>query len=318
MRILFTGPKMSDSTQIKSTKVSVGLPVYNGGKFIQRRLDSILNQTFTDFELIISDNASNDATSKICQEYIKKDKRIRYFRQNKNIGIVQNWNFVLQQAKYEYFVWASVDDLWNPNFLEKNIKILSSKKNVVCSISNVNEFDSQSSNFYSIKNNSITTSIMKKLRSRFRKINMHTLSGPYEEKIKDYLNSYMCNVIYGVFRTDELRKSYVVEEIGAYDWATNLNILKFGDVHVIDEVLLKKYRGGLSANTIGYLRHFNSGLSLLFPNYPITSWFVRNIGFRLFLKNFGYFIGLNFSGMASAIYGLILFLSTRYPKKIKT
>jgi len=309
---------MSDSSHIKSTKVSVGLPVYNGGKFIQRRLDSILNQTFTDFELIISDNASNDATSKICQEYIKKDKKIRYFRQNKNIGIVQNWNFVLQQAKYEYFVWASVDDLWHPNFLEKNIKILSSKKNVVCSIGNISEFDSQSSNFYSIKNNSNTTSIMKKLRNIFRKINMHTLSGSYEEKIKDYLNSYMCNVIYGVFRTDELRKSYVVEEIGAYDWATNLNILKFGDVHVIDEILLKKYQGGLSSNTIGYLSHFNSGLSLLFPNYPITSWFVRNIGFRLFLRNFGYFIGLNFSGIASVVYGLILFLSTRYPKKIKT
>ena len=256
MRILFAGSKMSDSSQIKSTKVSVGLPVYNGEKFIQRRLDSILNQTFTDFELIISDNASNDATSKICQEYIKKDKRVRYFRQNKNIGIVQNWNFVLQQAKYEYFVWASVDDLWNPNFLEKNIKILSSKKNVVCSIGKLVNLTVKAQNLYSVKNNSITTSILKKLRSRFVKVNMHTLSGSYEEKIKDYLNSYMCSIIYGVFRTDELRKSCVIEEIGAFDWATNLNILKFGDVHVIDEILLKRYGGGFSTNTINYLMHF--------------------------------------------------------------
>jgi len=69
-------------------KVTIGLPVYNGEKFIRKNLDSLLSQSYPYFELIISDNASTDSTSSICKEYEKKDKRIRYIRQKKNMGAV--------------------------------------------------------------------------------------------------------------------------------------------------------------------------------------------------------------------------------------
>ncbi|MGI0023127.1 MAG: glycosyltransferase family 2 protein, partial [Nitrososphaeraceae archaeon] len=117
--------------QVGRPKVSIGLFVYNGEKFIRKRLDSLLEQTFTDFELIISDNASTDFTSAICEEYAKKDKRVRYIHQEKNKGAIWNFIFVLQEAKSDYFVWAAVDDLLSPDFLEKNVKVLESNKNVV-------------------------------------------------------------------------------------------------------------------------------------------------------------------------------------------
>ena len=92
-------------------QISIGMPIYNGEQFLHQRLESILSQTFTDFELIISDNASTDSTGKICEEYARKDHRIRYIRQEKNIGALLNFNFVLKEAKFNYFVWMASDDI---------------------------------------------------------------------------------------------------------------------------------------------------------------------------------------------------------------
>jgi len=97
--------------------VSIGMPVYNGANFIREALDSLLAQTFTDFELIISDNASTDETETICKEYENLDFRIRYIRQKKNIGALQNFQFVLGEARNKYFMWAACDDAWDRNFL---------------------------------------------------------------------------------------------------------------------------------------------------------------------------------------------------------
>lgn len=97
--------------------VSVGMPVYNGEKYIRQALDSLLGQTYKNFELIISDNASTDETKKICEEYAKKDKRIKYIRQKENMGATNNFKFVLEQATGKYFMWASHDDRWDANFI---------------------------------------------------------------------------------------------------------------------------------------------------------------------------------------------------------
>lgn len=95
--------------------VSIGMPVYNGENYIREALDSLLAQTFTNFELIISDNASNDATETICREYAARDSRIRYFRQSNSIGGLGNFLFVLDEAAGEYFIWASHDDVAKTN-----------------------------------------------------------------------------------------------------------------------------------------------------------------------------------------------------------
>lgn len=99
--------------------VSIGMPVYNGEPFIREALDSLLDQTFTNFELIISDNASTDGTEAICREYASKDERIRYVRQTENRGALANFQFVLDEAVGEYFMWAAHDDKYYINHISE-------------------------------------------------------------------------------------------------------------------------------------------------------------------------------------------------------
>jgi len=98
--------------------VSIGMPVYNGEKYIRESLDSLLSQTFTEFELLISDNASTDGTEAICREYAARDSRIRYVRQNENRGAAANFELVLYKAQGEYFMWMACDDIaGSPSYL---------------------------------------------------------------------------------------------------------------------------------------------------------------------------------------------------------
>ena len=104
--------------------VTIGLPVYNGEAYLAGALDSLLAQTYCDFELILSDNASTDSTREICREYAARDKRIRYIRQPKNLGAIVNFNRVFELSKSPYFKWAAHDDLCDPSYLSRCIELL--------------------------------------------------------------------------------------------------------------------------------------------------------------------------------------------------
>lgn len=104
--------------QTNTPRVSIGMPIYNGEKYMREALDSLLVQTFTDFELVISDNSSTDGTSQICREFASRDSRVRYIRQETNIGPIANFRFVLQEASGEFFMWAAHDDIWEKNWLQ--------------------------------------------------------------------------------------------------------------------------------------------------------------------------------------------------------
>jgi glycosyltransferase involved in cell wall biosynthesis len=101
-------------------RVSIGLPVYNGQNYLRCALDSILQQDYTDFELIISDTASADASPGICQELARKDGRVRYYRNETNIGARGNYNRVFELARGEFFKWASHDDEFHPSGLRNH------------------------------------------------------------------------------------------------------------------------------------------------------------------------------------------------------
>lgn len=111
--------------------VSIGLPVYNGERFIAQALDCLLDQTLADLEVIVSDNASTDRTAEICLAYAARDARVRYVRQESNMGATRNWNFVAQQARGQYFKWASANDYCNPRLLEKCIAVMLKDPGVV-------------------------------------------------------------------------------------------------------------------------------------------------------------------------------------------
>lgn len=104
--------------------VSIGLPVFNGERFLEQAVDSLLQQTYRNIELIISDNASTDTTQDICQRYAAADRRVRYSRLDENIGGVPNANRVFSLATGTYYMWAADDDIWQPTYVEQCVQQL--------------------------------------------------------------------------------------------------------------------------------------------------------------------------------------------------
>lgn len=126
--------------QKKEPLVSIGLAVRNGQDYLCESLDSLLGQTYKNFELIISDNVSDDDTHKICEEYVRKDYRIRYIRQKENIGGYRNYDFLKNEAKGEYFMWTTHDDKWDKNFIEKCLAKLKEDSGAIVAFANWDAF----------------------------------------------------------------------------------------------------------------------------------------------------------------------------------
>ena len=116
---------------LKVPKVSIGIPVFNGENYLVDALESALAQTYTDLEVVISDNASTDSTRQICQQYLTRDPRIRYFSNEKNHGASYNFNRAFQLARGEYFKWLAHDDIMDPEFIEKCVDALDSNEDAV-------------------------------------------------------------------------------------------------------------------------------------------------------------------------------------------
>jgi glycosyltransferase involved in cell wall biosynthesis len=115
------------------TRVSVGVPVYNGEKYLAETLESLLAQSFQDFEIVISDNASTDRTTEISRAYQAQDRRVRYFRNEQNIGAALNFNRVFELAGAPLFHGGACDDLYDPRFLEQCVDALDRDPGVVLS-----------------------------------------------------------------------------------------------------------------------------------------------------------------------------------------
>lgn len=112
-------------------RLSIGLPVYNGEKYLAESLDALLGQSYGDYKLIISDNASTDGTEEICRQYLAKDERLSYFRQPVNIGATPNHNWCFEQSDTELFKWASYDDLYGRDLLGRCVEALDDDPHLV-------------------------------------------------------------------------------------------------------------------------------------------------------------------------------------------
>ena len=300
---------MKTNLHYDNPKVTIGLPTFNGEKYIGRAIESALTQTFTNFQLIISDNNSTDSTSKICKEYEKKDKRIKYFQHKKNKGWTFNFPFVLETANSEYFVWLADDDYWEPTFLEKNVSILDSKKNIVGSIGLVK--------FFGIENFRIKNDLIFKIKNLLRRgsnknfkkyIHVRPVSGSYEKKAETYLRFGQASFVYGLFRTKELKKRMV--KMGhAWDGLLLLSILKEGDFYVVDQILLHRFVSGVHSGS-GYLNFYKKNIiglhELIFPTSNIAMWCLKNIGVKFFLRNLDWFMVLMIYGWYSIFREIML------------
>lgn len=274
-------------------KISIGMPIFNGEEFLCKKMDSILSQTHQNFELIISDNCSTDSSSEICKNYAKKDNRIKFIQQQNNIGLYNNLVFVLEQANCDFFAWTAADDIMLPEFLEKNIDVLLSKKNAICCMSNVEFYGNPPNKFQKIN------ASLKKYKIAFRPFKHVPISGEYEKKIRIFLKNMPWYLIYGVFKTNILRKCIPRKSIVGFDGVILLDILEHGDIEVLNEVLFKYYTGGTQSKGMRDIaRTFNDDpIGKISPYYPWLAYFRKRWGWKLFLKNVDLLIRLNYDGI---------------------
>jgi glycosyltransferase involved in cell wall biosynthesis len=172
-----------------SPSITIGMPIYNGERFLAKTLDSFLRQTFTDFELVISDNASTDNTGAICREYGRRDKRIRYFRNEKNMGAGWNFRRVYSMATGKYYKQAAHDDFLEPTFLEECIAALEADPGLVLAHTRTRTV-SFAGEPVECENPPL------RFDSPDPLVRWHDL----------LLNDHMCFEIFGVFRLDALRQ----------------------------------------------------------------------------------------------------------------
>ena len=273
-------------------RISIGMPVYNGEKFIRKCIESVLQQTHRNFELIISDNASTDSTSKICEEYLRKDNRITFVRQNKNMGQNWNFNFLLEKANGEYFVWVAADTIILPEFIEKNIVVLESQDKAVGCISKIKIDHTYVDKFKTEKE------ILKKVGLVYRPYDTLPITGNYMERIRKYLKHFPWEMFYSVYRTEALRKSFVHDFFIGSDASLVLSVLKHGGIQVVNEFLIESFPAGASSEGMMSLTHkFAKGnTARIFPFYPLTKWCVKNLGWKIFFRNIDHFLRLGLDG----------------------
>jgi len=169
-------------------RLSIGLPVYNGEAYLAEALDALLDQTFGDFELIISDNASTDRTAAICRRYAGRDTRIRYVRQPHNIGAAGNHNATTEMADSPLFKWASHDDRYAPDLLERCVAALDEHPSMIASHAWTALIDGEGT-----------------VRERYR-YSLATASPHAPERFRSALFDVGGDDAYAVFRTDVLRR----------------------------------------------------------------------------------------------------------------
>ncbi len=187
--------------------VTIGLPILNGEDFIDRRIESILSQTFSNFQLIISNNASKDNTRLICEKYAEKDPRIKIFNQKETILAEKNFAFVLEQAQTKYFVWASVDDFWEKTFLEKNFEFLEKNPKYICCSGKVKRYGTKEIDLKINPTDSFFQKRYKKFRKHFKPFENLSFTGEYEEKASKCFRHNNMLFLFGLFRTEVIKKS---------------------------------------------------------------------------------------------------------------
>ena len=201
--------------------ISIGLPVFNGENHVRETLESILNQSHGDLEVIISDNASVDKTEEICLTYAKRDPRIRYVRNEKNIGAAANFNRVFALARGRFFKWAAHDDLMAPGFVEKCVEVLEKDASIVLCHTKTKIIDSEGK-------------ILESLHHVLARVG----SWKPQERFRDLvLIDHPCTHIFGVIRASTLRSTPLIADYIASDRVLLAELGLLGRFHEIGEYL---------------------------------------------------------------------------------
>lgn len=197
--------------------VSIGMPVCNADKFLAKTIESVLSQEYTSYELIISDNASQDKTREICLEYAKRDSRITYLRNEINIGPTNNFSRCFESSSGVFFMWAADHDLWHPQFLTILMQELIKTESVVLCYPRTVYID---------------------VNDRPIQLTPDVLDtrgmGAVERFIKVMWELNWCNLVYGLFRASVLRNINLTKKLLAADLVFVAELSLYGTIAQID------------------------------------------------------------------------------------
>jgi glycosyltransferase involved in cell wall biosynthesis len=203
----------------RAPRVSIGLPVYNGEDFLEEAIVSFLSQTYEDFELIISDNASTDLTEKICRRYAAQDARIVYSRNAENIGGMNNANLTFRRSRGEYFRFAGHDDHCAPTLLQRLVTELDERpETTVCFAATV-RIDGQGK------------------ETGVRYPTQGTAATPTERFRELVLTGDPGAAIYGLIRSYILRQTRLLRNYTGSDYTLLCDLALRGRFHLVPELL---------------------------------------------------------------------------------
>jgi glycosyltransferase involved in cell wall biosynthesis len=204
----------------RSPVVTMGVPVYNGERYLSACLDSLLAQTFEDFVVIVGDNASTDRTQEIARDYCSRDPRVRYHRNPVNVGCPRNFVKVFELSDTPYFRWAAADDLTAPQMLEQCIAILDGRPEIVQAYPRTLLID---------ENANVTG---------MHADDIHAVDDrPSERYIRVTDRIELCNAIYGVIRSDVLRRTAVLGPYIGSDITLQAELALYGRIWEVPEYL---------------------------------------------------------------------------------
>ncbi|MCC7363137.1 MAG: glycosyltransferase [Dehalococcoidia bacterium] len=219
--------------------VTIGLPVYNGELFVAQAIESVLSQSFADWELVICDNASTDGTERICRAYAARDSRIRYVRNSTNLGAARNFRRALGEARGEYFKWLAADDYLAPAFLERAVAALEAHPGAVLAHADALFVDPSGVELYP------STALME----------LRTWPGDAVERtellVEMLIRTGMVAMltIFGLARTDALRAVRPMANYHGADWMIVAELATRGQFLVLPEQLVFYRRHERSSST---------------------------------------------------------------------
>lgn len=212
-------------------RVSIGLPVYNGERYLSRAFDSLLGQTFRDIELVVSDNASTDATAELCRGYAARDPRVICTRNDSNIGIAANHNKTLAMARGELFKWASHDDEYHERFVEACVEAMDAAPPHVALVYTQAQVIDENGVTGELRSDAVASDD----------------PAPHRRLIQFLRHASLFNFYFGLMRTETLRRT---TGLGLYPMSDNVlfaELAMLGELREIREPLLRlRVHGGRS------------------------------------------------------------------------
>jgi len=200
-------------------KVSIAMPIYNGERYASQAIESILGQTFHDFEFVISDNASTDGTEAICRRYAASDPRIRYVRRDSNIGGPRNFCYVFSLCTGSYVKWTTADDFSDVHFLEEAVAVLDARPDVVLCFPRTRIVDADGQSVRDYDDNLQLSDDSPRLR--FRQL---------------YERIGLCNAQLGLMRRDAMARTGLMADHQASDVEFLAEMALLGKFHMLTEV----------------------------------------------------------------------------------